>query len=314
MQDLTRRKLLAGAAVATAALTMPVPASAQTAAPAKGPNFHRQKIGSYEVTTFSDGVRTAKLEASPARNAKLEDVQASLEALKMPKDEITVPFNPNLVNTGSQLILIDTGRGPGMGSLAANLAAANVDPKSINIVLISHFHGDHIGGLLTAEGAPAFPNAEIKVGAAEYAYWMDDGEMSRAPETRQPAFKNVRRIFGPIANKVTKFEWGKEVAPGITTVDTTGHSPGHCSFVVASGSGKMMVQGDVTSGVGALFVRNPGWHPGGDMDVEKGIAARRKLFDMLAAERMLSTSYHMPFPGAGYFEKAGDGYRFVPQA
>jgi glyoxylase-like metal-dependent hydrolase (beta-lactamase superfamily II) len=320
MTAVTRRTLLTGAA---AALAAPAATQVHAAAPPAGKQaagYYRYKVGTYEVTAITDGVRNVKLERSPYPTVKLEDVQAALEAAFMPKDQASIPFNPTLVNTGSKLVLIDTGNGPGRdpttGLVAANLAAAGVDPKSIDIILISHFHGDHIGGLRTADGALAFPNAEIKVPAKEWAYWMDDGNMGRAAEGSNLAnnHRNVRRIFSSIADKVAKYEWGSEVAPGITALDSNGHTPGHTSFVVTSGSGKLVVQGDVTAHVALLFVRNPDWHAGGDMNGPQAAATRRKLYDMMAAERTQITGYHFPFPAAGYIEKDDKGYRFVPVA
>ena len=141
------------------------------------------------------------------------------------------------------------------------------------------------------------------------------GQHEPRPHHRQCAatFQNVRRIFGSIADKVTKYERGKEVAPGVTTLATPGHTPGHTSFIVASGSGKMVVQADVT-GNPALNLRNPGWHSPADMDGAQAEATRRKLYDMVAAERMLISGYHYPFPATGYAEKDGDRYRLVPVA
>jgi glyoxylase-like metal-dependent hydrolase (beta-lactamase superfamily II) len=318
MSELSRRTILAAAAAAAATKMLPAGEAAAQAATPSQPGFHRYRIGSYEVVTISDGGLRNKLEASPARNATLAEVKATLSAAKIDTETPPFHFNTTFVNAGGKRVLIDTGNGggraPTVGLQAANLAAAGINPKSVEIVLISHFHGDHITGLRQADGSLTYPNAEIKVGAVEWAYWMDDGEMSRAPQPRQAAFQNVRRIFGSIADKVTKYEWGKEVAPGITAIDTSGHTPGHTSFVVASGSGKLLVHGDVTSGIADLYVRNPGWHPGGDMDATKGVATRRRMFDMLAAERMLSVNYHLAFPGLGHFDKAGEGYRFVPNA
>ena len=111
---------------------------------------------------------------------------------------------------------------------------------------------------------------------------------------------------------MTKYEWGKEVAPGILAQDTNGHTPGHTAFVVASGSGKVLIQADVTAGYAPLVVANPTWQVGGDMDGTQAEATRRKLYDMLAADRMLVSGYHFPFPSLGYIEKAGNGYRLIP--
>ena len=226
MSELSRRTLLAGVATA-AAMPLAASRSAHAAAPPSGkqaPGYYRYRIGDFELTAILDGVRRPKLEASPARNAKLEDVQALLEASRLPKDQLSIYFHPTVINTGAKLILIDTGNGPGSlqagtGQAPANIAAAGIDPKTVDIVIISHFHGDHISGLRTADGALAYPNAEIKVPATEWAFWSNDANAAGAPQNQQATFQNVKRIFGPIAGEVTKYEWGKEVAPGITALD-----------------------------------------------------------------------------------------------
>ena len=182
MTELTRRNALAGAAAATLA-PFAAPTATQAAAPMSGkqaPGFYRIKVGDFEVTSILDGARTVKLESSPYRNVKLEDVQAALEAGFMRKDQMSIQFHPTLVNTGSKLVLIDTGNGPGSrqagtGLTPDNLAAAGIDPKSVDVVIISHFHGDHISGLRNADGSLAYPNAEIMVPAKEWAYWADEG-------------------------------------------------------------------------------------------------------------------------------------------
>jgi len=195
-----------------------------------------------------------------------------------------------------------------------NLAAAGIDPKAIDVVVISHFHGDHISGLRTADGALAYPNAEIMVPAKEWAFWTDEGAASRAPQNQQGTFQNTKRMFGPIANKVARYEWGKEIVPGITAVDTNGHTPGHTSFVIASGSQAMMYQADVTANIAPAIVTNPSWQIGGDMDGAQAETSRRKLYDRLATDRMLLSGYHFDFPSLGYIEKAGSGYRLIPAA
>ena len=198
-----------------------------------------------------------------------------------------------------------------MGQFAANLAAAGVDPANVDIVVISHFHGDHINGLRAAGGGLAFPNAEVKVPAAEWAFWMSDENMNKAPEGLKANFQNVRRVFGSIADKVTKYDADKEVAPGITAIATPGHTPGHVSYVVASGKDRLLISSDVTN-MPYLFVKNPGWHVMFDMDGAKAEATRRKFFDMAATERMRIAGFHYPFPALGHAEKDGTGYRYVP--
>lgn len=149
--------------------------------------------------------------------------------------------------------------------------------------------------------------------AAEHKFWMDDGEMSRAPKGRmEDLFKNSRRVFaGEVLKRVRTYDEGKEVVPGITAVGTHGHTPGHNSYVVASGSGKVYVQGDVTH-VPFLFARNPGWHAFYDQDPVMAEATRRKVYDMLVGEKMLVQGFHYPFPSLAYVEKSVSGYRESP--
>jgi glyoxylase-like metal-dependent hydrolase (beta-lactamase superfamily II) len=317
MTELTRRGLLAGSALAAAASALP--RTVHAAAPAAGKQaaaFYRHKIGSYELTAIHDGVWMRAIDNTFVRNAPWPAVQKALADAHMEPGKLAIPFTTLLVNTGSKLILIDTATGGQLaataGSFGANLAAAGIDPKQIDTILISHFHPDHINGIKTKDNAVVFPNAEIKVPAAEWAYWMDDGNMSKAPEAARPAWLNVRRIFGDIAAKVDKFEPGKEVAPGITAIAAPGHTPGHTVFSVASGNQSMLVLGDTTNNPW-LFVRNPDWHAIFDTDGALAAETRKKLLDRASVDRMLVQGYHFPFPASGYITKTGaNGYDLVP--
>ena len=146
---------------------------------------------------------------------------------------------------------------------------------------------------------------------AEWAYWMDEGNMSRAPDPLKPNFANARRVFGALGNKVTQLDAGKDIVPGIKSISTPGHTPGHTSHIVSSGSQSVMVQADVTN-LPALNVRNPEWHFAGDMDHATAVATRRKMYDQLVADRMIVQGYHYTFPSAAYIEKDGTGYRPNP--
>lgn len=321
MTDLTRRAAL-GATAALAAAPLLRPSVAQAAAPViakQMPGVYRYKVGDIEVTVVTDGTRTVPLPDTLVKNASKDQVGAALQAAFFEKDKFSFFFNPVVINTGSKLVAIDAGNGPaafeqskgGVGQHQSNLTAAGIDPKNIDIVGISHFHGDHINGLVTADGKPAFANAEVMVPAAEWAFWMDEGNASRAPDPMKPAFANVRRVFGALGNKVTQHEPNKEIAPGIKSIPTPGHTPGHTSHLVSSGSQSVMVQGDVTN-LPALFVRNPGWHAMFDMDGAKAEETRRKLYDQLVADRMVVQGYHYTFPAAAHIEKDGNGYRANP--
>ena len=323
MTVFTRRSLLSAAAAAAVLGSVPIARPARAAAPPSGrqaPGFYRYKVGSHEITVVTDGAATYPLPDNFVVNATKDEVGAALASAFLDREKITVPYSPIVVNTGSKLVVIDTGTGEAnyerskgaAGQFQANLAAAGIDRKAVDTVVISHFHGDHVNGLLTADNSPAFPNAEIFVPRVEWAFWMDDGEMSRAPKGRmEELFRNNRRVFDALGRKVTPYEWNREVAPGITAVGTPGHSPGHTSFVVASGSDRVYVQSDVTH-VPVLFARRPGWHAFFDQDPNMAEATRRKVYDMIAAEKLLLQGFHYPFPGLAHLEKDGDGYRVVP--
>lgn len=324
MTELSRRTLLAGVAAAGAAIALepfagfaPARASAPLAG-AQTPSFYRYKVGAYECTSVADGARTFPMPDTFVKNVPKDQALAAAEAAYMPKGMVTVPFNPQVINTGSKLVLIDTGNGQvpnaPVGKLLPNLAAAGIDPKTVDIVILSHLHPDHANGIKLADGSLAFPNAEIMAPAKDWAFWMSEENAAKAPnDMMKNYFSNVRKVFTGLENKVTKYDWGKEVAPGITSVDTNGHTPGHTSFVVASGSSKVLVQSDVTN-IPELFLRNPDWHVAFDIDPVKAVETRRKFYDMAAAEKAMIVGFHFAFPSIGYVEKAGTGYRLIPAA
>src|SRR5436305_7006932 len=185
--ELTRRHALAGAAALAAMPLLPT-ISAKAATPVadkQAPSFYRYKIGDAQVNVISDGVNNFALPETFVLNAKKDEVNGALEKAYMPKDKMSVYFAPLVINTGGKLVVVDTGNGPAayasskgnVGQFAANMAAAGFDAKAVDLVVISHFHGDHINGLLTADNVLAFPNADVLVPAAEWKYFMDDGEV-----------------------------------------------------------------------------------------------------------------------------------------
>ena len=316
---LSRRTVLTGAA--TAAVTpLLAPALAQASAPAVGKQnagFYRYKVGDIEITVVTDGANTFKFADNHVLNKTRDELNKALEAAHYPKDLMTTPYNPLVINTSGKLVVIDTGTGEGTyerskgatGQFQNNLKAAGIDRNAIDVVIISHFHGDHINGLITADKKPACPNAEIMVPAAEWKFFMDDGEMSRANGDRmKTVFAGVRNVFDAIGRKVTQYESGKQVAPGITAVATPGHTPGHNSHIIASGKDKVYVQADVTH-VPWVNARHPDWHVFYDQDPATAEATRRKVYDMLVAEKMRVQGFHYPFPSLAYVEKSGEGYR-----
>jgi glyoxylase-like metal-dependent hydrolase (beta-lactamase superfamily II) len=311
--DLTRRNMLAGASLA-AASALP----AQAAAPATGkqaPSIYRYRVGEMELTAIYDGVWYRPIDEKFIRKADYADVQRAMSDAFMPAEKLATPFTMLLVNTGKKLILLDTGTGGQVASTAGafsqNLIAAGVDPKTIDQIVISHFHPDHINGIKTKDNDLIFPNAEIMVPAAEWAFWSDDANMRAAPDGLKIVFHNVRRIFNDIAKDVTHYEPGKVVAPGVETVAAPGHTPGHTVFAIQSGKDAMMVLSDTTQHP-ALFARNPEWEPQFDIDGAAAVTTRKKLLDRVAADRMLVTGYHFPFPACGHIVKTATGYEHVP--
>lgn len=311
-----RRDILLGAA---ALATVPGALTAQQ--PAQGtapgaPRFHRMTVGSLSVAIVQDGA-TAFPDATRGfvPGVPADAVSAALTAAGTPGPGFENPYNQTVVQTRSGLVLLDTGFGQGgpagTGQRPAAMRAAGFDPAAVSVVVVSHFHGDHVGGLIAPDGTPAFPNASIKVPEAEWTFWNDAGEEARATEARKPGFANARRRLAPYADKVERFRPGAEVAPGITAVDTRGHSPGHVSFLIADGTAQCLVIGDAVT-TPALFLANPEWYPTFDMDPPQAVETRKRLLERAAAERMPVVGYHFPFPATGRVERAGTGYRMVP--
>lgn len=309
-----RRTLLGTAAAVLAAS----PALAK--APLSGKQnagYYRMKLGDYEITTIHDGFFSRPVDGF-VKNAKAEDVQAAVDDARMPASQgIYVPYTTLVVNTGDKLVMFDAGNGdsgpPTAGQWMPNFKAAGFDPKDVDVIIFTHFHGDHINGYRLKDGTAVFPNAEVMVPAAEWAHWMDDAKMAAVAEGARGGFQNVRRVFGPIADKVKKFEPNVEIVPGIRSMAAYGHTPGHTVFEIKSGDARMMALGDTTN-VPYLFARNPDWHVIFDADAMKASETRKKLFDQAAADDIPVHLYHAPFPAIGHMDKDDGGFDFRPMA
>jgi len=196
----------------------------------QGPGVYRYNLGDYQLTALYDGIWNLPIDNEFVRNASPADVNEAFAAAFLAPGVLPISFTALLVNTGSKLVLIDTGTAgqitDSAGLMNANLAAAGVTPSAIDTILISHFHPDHIDGIKTKEGDKVFANAEILVPEPEWSFWMDNGNMSRASDpTMHRYFLNAQRIFKDIAKEVQQFKPGDEVAPGIVSVP----SPRKCS-------------------------------------------------------------------------------------
>lgn len=316
-----RRALLLGSAglgLSAPALLRPRDAAAQSAtqapAVAQAPGFYRFKVGSFTVTTVHDGFFRRPVQGF-VRNAPLAEVQGVLREAFLPTDQLTIPLTVTFVDTGRQLIVFDAGTGgqlaPTAGQLAANMRAAGLDPARVGLVVVSHFHSDHITGLTTREDQVVFPNAEIVVPETEWRWWTDPGNETRSPEGQRANFANTARRFAPYRGKVRQVADGAEAAPGIRALAAYGHTPGHTCYLVADGNEQMMFVADTTNRP-ELLARRPDFHAVFDFDAVMAEQARRLIYDRVAADRMRITGYHFPFPANGYMAKEGNGYRFVP--
>ena len=316
MTVFTRRGMLGGAAAIAVGSLSGTP-RARAAAPLigkQGPSFYRYKVGDFEVTALNEGVVRNATPANMAVNKTLPDVQKALGDAFLPTDHVINQFNTIVVNTGRNLVLIDSGfgdNGPPTGNnLLSNMSAAGIDPKNIDTILVSHFHGDHISGIRAKGGAANYPNAEIMVPSGEWQFWNDASNQAKVIDNFKPGFANVKRVFDPVAKDVKQFEHGKELVAGITAVDSRGHSPGHTAFLVASGNGKLLVTSDTVNH--QILIRNPDWALWADMDAAMAANARKRLLDMAAADKIQIAAYHLPFPSTGLISKQGSGYEFHP--
>jgi glyoxylase-like metal-dependent hydrolase (beta-lactamase superfamily II) len=337
MTSISRRGLVVSASAAGAVfgldgpLEILSPAHAQKAGTAAAPGkaaaapvnflergYAKFKVGDWNITQVYDGVWERKLDADLAKNAKLDDVKAASKTAGYP-DEITpIPFTVTVAERGGKIIMFDSGTGGGQaggpkaGLLAQkNLAAAGIDPAKIGTIIVTHFHADHISGLMAKDtNAQIFPNAEIIVPASELAYWNDPGVIAKLPEARQGLAKRIQATIGQWKN-VKPVADNKDAIPGVRAVNTNGHTPGHTAFRLTSGSSHMYVSGDVTN-VAALFVKNPDWHFIGGQDAALAQKNRRAFFDRVVSSGAIVTGYHWGMPGAGRIKKDGNGYALVP--
>lgn len=292
-------------------------ARGQTAAApvaSQAPGFYRFKVGSFTATTVHDGFATRPVEGF-VLNRPLQEVQAALRADYLPTDTLSIPFTVTFVDTGRHLVVFDTGNGvtqvPTAGKLWENMAAAGLDAARVTHVVMSHFHGDHIGGLIDAQAAAKYPNAEIVVPETEWRWWTDAANETRSPEYQRGTFANTARRFAPNKDRVRVLAGEGEAVPGIRAIPAYGHTPGHTAFVVADGASQMIYLADCTNRPSPL-AEHPEFHPVFDFDADAAEASRRRMFDRVTADRTAVTGYHFPFPAYGHMDRTASGYRFVP--
>ena len=297
-----RRALLAGAALPAAAALAPMlaPRRAQAAAEMQGAGFapfHRFMLGDFEVTTLLSGSRVVEEPGNIfGLNVEADEFAAVSDAALIPADRAQFFFTPTLVNTGAELVLLDAGLTP--EGIADALTAAGYAPEQVDVVVLTHMHGDHIGGTMT-DGAPTFPNARYVTGAVEHNHWSAAGN------------ELFDRNVAPLNDRTTFLDDGGTVVGGITAMAAFGHTPGHIAYMIESGGRTLVAIADTTNHY-LWSLAHPDWEVSFDMDRAAAIAARRQLLGMLAADRIPFIGYHMPFPAVGYVATEGEGFRYLP--
>jgi glyoxylase-like metal-dependent hydrolase (beta-lactamase superfamily II) len=300
-------------AIAAAAAMVSAAHAAATMVKTPAPGFYRVMVGDIEVTPISDG--TVDLPMDQLLHQKPELTKATLEKnfLKVP---VETSDNAFLVNTGSKLVLVDTGAGalfgPTLGRFVQNLKAAGYQPEQIDEIYITHMHGDHVGGLVH-DGQRVFPNATVRAGKADADFWLNKANMDKAPADKKGFFQGAMGSINPYvqAGKFKAIEADGQLVPGVTAVAEHGHTPGHTTYVVESRGHKLWLIGDLIH-VAAVQMDNPQVTIGFDSDEKAAYASRKKVFDDAARNGYLIGGAHLQFPGLGHLQTQGKGYRWVP--
>jgi len=308
---ISRRTALAGAGASLAlagATTVTASSVAAAPQPGLGSPVATLKIGSFTVSTLLDGaVPVGDPQKTFGMNVEASRFQAVSAENFIPADKFRAFFTPTVVDTGSEVILFDTGVGengrPARGNMRAALESAGYTPDQVGVVVVTHMHPDHIGGLMEG-GAAAFPNARYVTGSREYDFW------SKMDPEANGVTKLMAKNVTPLADKMTFLDDGGSVASGVTAVAAFGHTPGHMTYMLESDGQQLLLAAD-TANHFVWSLAHPDWEVRFDMDKAAAAGTRRSVFGMLAADKIPFVGYHMPFPSAGFVETAGDGFRYV---
>ncbi|NMG49926.1 MBL fold metallo-hydrolase [Azoarcus communis] len=311
------RHWLIAAALATTPLLAPTAAFAEAPqVKTQAPGFYRMMVGNFEVTALYDGY--LDLDAKLLRNASQRDIQRLLTKHFTTGPAIQTAVNAYLINTGSKLVLIDTGTakafGPSLGFVADNLKAAGYDPAQVDVVLLTHLHGDHVNGLISADGRAAFPNASVHAAKADADFWLPAAALDAADEASKPFFQMAQAAIAPYksSGRFSTFEDGAKLIAGIKAVALPGHTPGHSGFMIESEGKRMLVWGDIIHNAASQF-ENPEIAIEFDVDRKQAVATRQKVLNLAVKEKLMVAGMHLPFPGIGHIRREGKGrFEWVP--
>jgi glyoxylase-like metal-dependent hydrolase (beta-lactamase superfamily II) len=321
MLEVSRRDLVLGAAAAYAAFGLTKPIAFIGAAHAqRAPNqgFLKYKVGDIEVTSLGDGLIEAPHRDGFIKNATIEQTKAALRVAGLSDAHVPFPFTVTAVKSADRLMLIDSGTGgfpvygPKAGFLRQSMAAAGLDPETVETIIISHFHGDHIFGLMDKDtNAQLFPNAEIIVPATELRWWTQPG-VGAIPlgRSRQGLAQRIQATLA-IWKNVKPVDGEAELLSGVYAVPAPGHSPGHTAHLLSSGGKQLLVTADVSM-LPALFLKNPHWQVDLDQDPVMAVETRKRIFDRAIADKIMVAGSHWGLPNVGTIVKDGNGYAFIP--
>ncbi len=275
---------------------------------------HRVKFGDAEVIVISDGVMSLPtLYALPTTAPA--DVTALLSGRAAGTDAFQAAVNVVVVRTPGALVVVDSGGTsdfmPTLGSFADRLEAAGIKAADVTHVIFTHAHADHLWGVIDPlDDDTRFANARHFISAAERDYWLKPGLENEVPDAVKGMTIGTQRRMKMLAKRFAVTKAGAEIAPGITPIETAGHTPGHLSMHLQFGGTSLIVGGDAIGHAIVSFER-PSWQWGPDVDPSKGVSARLRLLDQLATERSLLLGYHLPWPGIGRVERKDGAFRFV---
>ncbi|MDR2507394.1 MAG: MBL fold metallo-hydrolase [Candidatus Accumulibacter sp.] len=285
------------------------------APPAQVPGYYRFALGDLQITALYDG--PVNLDTGLFKNASRTEIQKQLARFFIDGPALQTAVNAFLINIDGRLVLIDTGAaklfGPNLGRVADNLKAAGYSPDQVSIVLLTHLHGDHVNGLVTPEGERVFVNADIWSSKGENDFWLDRKTSAKAPNEAKPFFKMAQDAAAPyLSSRQWKiFSGEQELLPGIHTLETSGHTPGHTSYLLRNKGRTMIVLGDLVHNHAIQFSR-PDVAIEFDTYPKRAIAARKAVFARAAREKLLVAGMHLPFPGIGHIRRDGKAFAWVP--